>query len=103
METVKWMRKAESRKEDSRSFSPKLILSPNVENGRVLPEEEIRVESDKELIKMSLTHPGKPAPGLDVRTARLADCGRFPRGRGRACGKVGGGVAPLLGRDQRNE
>lgn len=49
--------------------------------------EETRVESDKELIKMSLIRPGKPAPRHDVRTARLADCGRFPRGRGAPAGR----------------
>lgn len=45
---------------------------------------------------MFLLRPGKPAPRPDVWTARLADGGPS-RGAGRACWKVGGGVAPLLG------
>ena len=46
------------------AFIPPKVAEVQVRsNGRVLPEEEIRVESSEGLIKMSLVGPGKPAPG----------------------------------------
>lgn len=105
LETVTGMDEAglgEEKEEDPRSSPPKRSYIQMRGNGRALPEGEIRVASDKGLITVSLVHPGKPAPRLDVRAAprRLRP---LPEGPGRACWKVGGGVARLLGRDQRNE